>query len=85
MEPARQGRDDEEFGSGVTPSAEPQWSPPVRGGTTARIARLSQGSAVPQWSPPVRGGTTPVIVLEHPGQQLAAMEPARQGRDDCPG
>jgi hypothetical protein len=39
MEPAHQGRDDLEAHPSTEPVHLPQWSPPVRGGTTAREKR----------------------------------------------
>src|SRR5579875_924814 len=60
----------------------PQWSPPVMGGMTVRrIARASSLTA-PQWSPPVMGGMTTVGTVPAPPGPVAAMEPARNGRDD---
>ncbi len=45
--------------------AEPQWSPPLNGGSTPAACRLSTSSIVPQWSPPSNGGnTTPPQIWE---------------------
>ncbi|GEM_PF-2889224 len=60
----------------------PQWSPPVMGGMTSRDGYDREGYDPPQWSPPVMGGMT-VAVHANPRRDIrAAMEPARNGRDD---
>src|SRR5579875_432126 len=60
----------------------PQWSPPVMGGMTLEVALLEASPLTPQWSPPVMGGMTREPVDEHGPADRAAMEPARNGRDD---
>ena len=59
MEPADKRRDDLDRAGMILASAhQPQWSPPLNGGTTAaRVSKVSLKCA-PQWSPPLNGGTT---------------------------
>ncbi len=60
----------------------PQWSPPVMGGmTTSKCFREGQKTG-PQWSPPVMGGMTVPVLVAAVRAEDAAMEPARNGRDD---
>src|SRR5579875_1303124 len=60
----------------------PQWSPPGKGGSTPTPQRTTSISRCrPQWSPPGKGGSTPAArVVIGPGC-MAAMEPARKGRE----
>src|SRR5579875_3071550 len=60
----------------------PQWSPPVMGGMTQKIPHTTPRSSSPQWSPPVMGGMTRPAPDPPRPRQGAAMEPARNGRDD---
>ena len=56
MEPARQGRDDDVVVIGmVAPSCVPQWSPPVRGGTTAVNVRRDDPPALAAMEPARQG------------------------------
>src|SRR5579875_3409347 len=108
MEPARNGRDDSADSDirlikvepqwsppvmgGMTartwhhrgPGGAPQWSPPVMGGMTARVIEPPSQVQEPQWSPPVMGGMTPLRRRVLGAGRPAAMEPARNGRDDGP-
>ncbi len=62
---------------------EPQWSPPVMGGMTSARHNLGAAHAHwPQWSPPVMGGMTRRVETAAVCGLSAAMEPARNGRDD---
>ena len=41
------------------PTILPQWSPPLKGGSTqADAARTRRVTMAPQWSPPLKGGST---------------------------
>src|SRR5579875_2361785 len=84
MEPARNGRDDGHGGSmGRMAPSRPQWSPPVIGGMTSAPQYGTNEQRLPQWSPPVMGGMTR-WKSGPPGKgDRAAMEPARNGRDDA--
>src|SRR5579875_2691084 len=98
MEPARNGRDDGHVdlhpaqdglaamepahGTIAGRGGAPQWSPPVMGGMTARVIEPPSQVQEPQWSPPVMGGMTPLRRRVLRGGHAAAMEPARNGRDD---
>src|SRR5579875_2771391 len=59
----------------------PQWSPPVMGGMTREAAYRQRPEVRPPWSQPVMGGMTVTGDQAH-GGDCAAMEPARNGRDD---
>src|SRR5579875_3888396 len=63
-------------------SRPPQWSPPVMGGMTKMKMFGSRASKEPQWSPPVMGGMTGAACRPVTRTPIAAMEPARNGRDD---
>src|SRR5579875_3540499 len=63
-------------------SRPPQWSPPVMGGMTKMKMFGSRASTQPQWSPPVMGGMTLITLPHRHRRGEAAMEPARNGRDD---
>src|SRR5579875_1581718 len=82
MEPARNGRDDSADSDIRLIKVEPQWSPPVMGGMTARTwhHRGPGGCAAME---PARNGRDDRqghrAAVAGPG---AAMEPARNGRDD---
>src|SRR5579875_2186442 len=83
MEPARNGRDDSQPSwSYPSRSQPPQWSPPVMGGMTYRPIAVASVPERPQWSPPVMGGMTAYLASRAEGDYRAAMEPARNGRDD---
>src|SRR5579875_364128 len=80
MEPARNGRDDSADSDIRLMKVEPQWSPPVMGGMTARVIEPPSQVQEPQWSPPVMGGMTPLRRRVLGAGRPAAMEPARNGR-----
>src|SRR5579875_1505578 len=83
MEPARNGRDDSQPSwSYPSRSQPPQWSPPVMGGMTYRPIAVASVPEMPQWSPPVMGGMTRLARTGARRGGKAAMEPARNGRDD---
>ena len=59
MEPAVERREHEtELMTLSNPPVPPQWSPPLRGGSTREILNARRRYALPQWSPPLRGGST---------------------------
>src|SRR5579875_661613 len=55
------------------------------GGMTDRETGEKVFEVRPQWSPPVMGGMTGPCSLAASQAKGAAMEPARNGRDDRPG
>src|SRR5579875_2389968 len=79
MEPARNGRDDP-----ATASSTGRWSAGRNGRDDLTQSRYSQiGTGPPQWSPPVMGGMTLGRRRRRERDpRRAAMEPARNGRDD---
>ncbi len=62
--------------------ATPQWSPPLRGGSTRPTGLTgATDDAWPQWSPPLRGGSTLTAGATVSGTDDAAMEPAVERRE----
>ena len=61
MEPAVERREHSACSpTAVTPVYAPQWSPPLRGGSTFVNGGAEFQRSEPQWSPPLRGGSTSV-------------------------
>ncbi len=54
------------------------------GGMTGRRPAEVAAGTLPQWSPPVMGGMTRTQAVIRYVKVAAAMEPARNGRDDSP-
>ena len=57
MEPPGEGRYEGKKENGPLTPEPPQWSRPVKGGTSYAYAELATGGTRPQWSRPVKGGT----------------------------
>src|SRR5579875_1140811 len=86
MEPARNGRDDPDPGRHpLRQGRRRNGARPVMGGMTDRETGEKVFEVRPQWSPPVMGGMTGPCSLAASQAKGAAMEPARNGRDDRPG
>jgi len=61
--------------------AGPQWSPPLKGGSTPAVTEALMASLRPQWSPPLKGGSTPGGIRLPRHHPRAAMEPAVERRE----
>ncbi len=81
MEPAREERDDRVTVCTFPAGWVPQWSPLVKSGMTFWPGVTSSQARGPQWSPLVKSGMTGRVAAGE-GLQRAAMEPAREERDD---
>ena len=86
MEPAGERRDDA-VNAAIARGLPwvPQWSPPVRGGTTYGSHSVLTGVTddVPQWSPPLIGGSDLQLPCSSTtAVRVAAMEPAAGQRDE---
>ena len=57
MEPPGEGRYEVTGGGDAGQRHEPQWSRPVKGGTSPTPGHAPNRSRAPQWSRPVKGGT----------------------------
>ena len=64
---------------------QPQWSPPVTGGNTARETGVYVFPRfLPQWSPPVTGGNTPITAWLFAAATLPQWSPPVTGGNTAP-
>ena len=80
MEPPGEGRYELLGGLRSALDGVPQWSRPVKGGTSRPAPGGVRGDIPPQWSRPVKGGTSFGPPDAGGATILAAMEPPGEGR-----
>ena len=80
MEPPGEGRYESAAAICSRSSTSPQWSRPVKGGTSCGAGPKPAPHPVPQWSRPVKGGTSKQCIGEIFCLGAAAMEPPGEGR-----
>jgi hypothetical protein len=81
MEPAADRRGAPNFLDSQGYFFEPQWSPPVTGGTTIGVNAANNDAIRPQWSPSVTGGKIGPSAHQAGGNPAAAMEPTGDRQD----
>ena len=85
MEPPGEGRyEDGRCVDADQCERKPQWSRPVKGGTSRNSSPAWKTACSPQWSRPVKGGTRAGWTVGYDHDPSAAMEPPGEGRYELP-